>query len=110
VKNKNTSFASKLTNFIGSWNFIIFQSFIILIWITGNLLNIFKFDSYPFVFLNLALSFQAAFTAPIIMMSQNKEAETDRKRAKDDYAVNMLAEKEIEEVIDYLLEIKKKLY
>jgi uncharacterized membrane protein len=61
------------------------------------------------VFLNLALSFQAAFTAPIIMMSQNRQSELDRINMKRDYEINILAEKEIEEIAKHLGDIKNKL-
>lgn len=64
-------------------------------------------DPYPFILLNLLLSFQAAYTAPAIMMSQNRQAEVDRQHAEDDYVVNVKAEMEIEllhEKIDYMRE------
>ena len=111
-KNKiaNTNkLADNITNTLGSWNFIIVQSVIIIFWIVLNIFQVFKFDSFPFVFLNLALSFQAAFTAPIIMMSQNRQSEQDRINMKQDYEINILAEKEIVEINKHLEDIKNRL-
>ena len=82
---------------IGSWRFIVFQSTAIAIWITGNVwAGAAAWDPYPFILLNLLLSFQAAYTAPAIMMSQNRQSELDRHHAKDDYEINVKAELEIE--------------
>lgn len=93
---------------IGSWRFIIFQSTAIAIWITGNVLTGHgAWDPYPFILLNLLLSFQAAYTAPAIMMSQNRQSELDRRHAETDYEINVKAELEIEllhEKIDFLKE------
>ncbi len=82
---------------VGSWRFIIIQSSLLFLWILMNIAAWVKaWDPYPFILLNLVLSFQAAFTAPIIMMSQNRDNERDRERAVCDYEVNLRAEKEIE--------------
>lgn len=93
---------------IGSWRFIIFQSTAIVIWITGNVLTgSSAWDPYPFILLNLLLSFQAAYTAPAIMMSQNRQSEMDRRHAETDYEINVKAELEIEllhEKIDMMKE------
>ena len=93
---------------IGSWRFIIFQSTAIAIWITGNALSGHSaWDPYPFILLNLLLSFQAAYTAPAIMMSQNRQSELDRRHAQNDYEINVKAELEIESLhakIDILKE------
>jgi uncharacterized membrane protein len=93
---------------IGSWRFILIQSSAILVWIVGNVLTGSKaWDPYPFILLNLLLSFQAAYTAPAIMMSQNRQSELDRRHAQNDYAVNVKAELEIEllhEKIDLMKE------
>jgi uncharacterized membrane protein len=91
--------ADRVAATVGSWRFIIIQSSILAFWIfansTGFIMGI-KWDAPPFILLNLCLSFQAAYTAPIIMMSQNRQSEIDRKHAAEDYQVNKLAEKEIE--------------
>ena len=82
---------------VGSWRFIIIQSVAIAIWITGNIvIGEGAWDPYPFILLNLLLSFQAAYTAPAIMMSQNRQAEIDRQQANNDFEVNVKAELEIE--------------
>jgi uncharacterized membrane protein len=82
---------------IGSWRFIVIQSGILTIWIGLNITAFIQhWDPYPFILLNLVLSFQAAYTAPIIMMSQNRQADIDRQNAKYDYQINMKAELEIE--------------
>jgi uncharacterized membrane protein len=88
--------ADKVTKFVGSWQFIITQSCIIAFWICYNLVSKNPWDPYPFIFLNLGLSFQAAYTAPIIMMSQNRQAELDRIEAKKDFDTNIKAELEIQ--------------
>jgi uncharacterized membrane protein len=82
---------------VGSWRFIIIQSIAIVVWITGNIvIGQGSWDPYPFILLNLLLSFQAAYTAPAIMMSQNRQAEVDRQQANNDFEVNVKAELEIE--------------
>jgi uncharacterized membrane protein len=91
---------------MGSWRFIIIQSAILLAWVVLNVAAwINAWDPYPFILLNLALSFQAAYAAPIIMMSQNRQQDIDRQAAENDYKVNVKAELEIEllhEKIDQL--------
>ncbi len=93
---------------IGSWRFIIFQSSAIVLWISGNIwFGAGAWDPYPFILLNLLLSFQAAYTAPAIMMSQNRQSEMDRRHAETDYEINVKAELEIEllhEKIDMMKE------
>jgi uncharacterized membrane protein len=82
---------------MGSWPFIIIQSAILAFWILLNVVAwIRHWDPYPFILLNLALSFQAAYAAPFIMMSQNRQADVDRVKAEQDYKVNIKAELEIE--------------
>jgi len=82
---------------VGSWTFIIAQTILLTLWIAANLLGWARaWDPYPFILLNLMLSFQAAYAAPIIMMSQNRQADIDRQKAEKDYDVNLKAELEIE--------------
>jgi uncharacterized membrane protein len=82
---------------VGSWRFIIIQSGLLAIWMLLNVVGFVEhWDPYPFILLNLVLSFQAAYTAPIIMMSQNRQAAIDRDAAQHDYDVNLKAELEIE--------------
>ncbi len=101
--------ADAVARTIGSWRFIIFQSTAIAIWITGNVLTgTGAWDPYPFILLNLLLSFQAAYTAPAIMMSQNRQSEQDRRHAESDYEVNVKAELEIELLHDKIDLLKEK--
>ena len=100
--------ADKVATFGGSWTFIIFFFLFILCWMVINtwLLITQKFDPFPFILLNLILSCLAAIQAPIIMMSQNRLEQKDRKRGEHDYKVNLKAELEIKllsEKIDHLL-------
>ena len=82
---------------MGSWPFIIVQSLILAVWIVLNVTAfIQKWDPYPFILLNLALSFQAAYAAPFIMMSQNRQQDIDRLAAENDHRINIKAELEIE--------------
>ena len=102
--------AEKLTKFSGSWGFVIGFSLFIFGWIFFNVrFKFLKVDPYPFILLNLLLSFIAAFQAPIILMSENLEAERDRIRAENDYLINITAEKLIEEVRDEVINIKKEI-
>lgn len=89
--------ADRVASLVGSWTFILVQSFMILIWIIINVYGFWvRWDAYPFILLNLFMSFQAAYTAPIIMMSQNRMEEKDRERSIKDYETDVKAEKEIE--------------
>ncbi len=99
-EDKNVGFdkrlADKIATFGGSWLFILFFLVVMLMWIILNLYMLKKpFDPYPFILLNLMLSTIAALQAPIIMMSQNRKEEKDRKRAINDYLVNLKAEIEV---------------
>lgn len=94
---------------MGSWNFIIIQSVILLAWIILNLVAVVQhWDPYPFILLNLALSFQAAYAAPFIMMSQNRQSDIDRQKAENDYKINIKAELEIELLHEKLDELREK--
>jgi len=82
---------------MGSWKFIIWQTIIVLIWMTLNIIGFVRhWDPYPFILLNLIFSTQAAYAAPIIMMSQNRQAGRDRVQAENDYQTNIEAKEEIE--------------
>jgi uncharacterized membrane protein len=95
--------ADGLAAVMGSWAFIIIQSVILAIWISLNIAAyINHWDPYPFILLNLALSFQAAYAAPIIMMSQNRQAAKDRLMAEQDYVVNIKAEEEVKSIMAHL--------
>jgi len=90
--------ADKVARFGGSWKFITWFMALLITWIVVNLLLISRdrFDPYPFILLNLVLSCLAAIQAPVIMMSQNRQAAIDRQSQESDYAVNRKAELEIE--------------
>jgi uncharacterized membrane protein len=89
--------ADKVAATMGSWSFIIIQTTILFVWIVLNVTAyVREWDPYPFILLNLALSFQAAYAAPFIMMSQNRQQDIDRKEAENDYRINIKAELEIE--------------
>ena len=95
--------ADQLAAVMGSWSFIIIQSIILAFWITLNVVAyINHWDPYPFILLNLALSFQAAYAAPIIMMSQNRQAAKDRLMAEQDYEINCKAEDELKSIMNHL--------
>jgi uncharacterized membrane protein len=89
--------SDKVAATVGSWRFIIIQSVILAIWMFLNVTAYIEhWDPYPFILLNLVLSFQAAYTAPVIMMSQNRQGTIDRASALHDYEINVKSELEIE--------------
>jgi uncharacterized membrane protein len=101
--------ADRVAATMGSWNFIIAQSVLLMIWIVLNVTAfVQKWDPYPFILLNLALSFQAAYAAPFIMMAQNRQQDIDRKEAENDYQVNIKAELEIELLHQKIDELREK--
>ncbi|MFV0377083.1 MAG: DUF1003 domain-containing protein [Mangrovibacterium sp.] len=100
--------ADKVASFGGSWTFIIAFLLFMLAWVAANVVFLANngFDPYPFILLNLILSCIAAIQAPIIMMSQNRQEEKDRERARNDYMINLKSELEIRmlnEKIDHLI-------
>ncbi|MDE1150958.1 MAG: DUF1003 domain-containing protein [Micavibrio sp.] len=102
--------ADAVASTMGSWRFIIIQSVLLFFWVALNITAyVSHWDPYPFILLNLALSFQAAYAAPFIMMSQNRQQDIDRKAAQTDYEINVKAELEIEllhQKIDQLRELE----
>ena len=70
--------ADTVTSFMGSWRFIILQTIIVIVWISGNIYLLFHYDPYPFILLNLAFSTQAAYAAPLILLAGNRSAQRDR--------------------------------
>ena len=70
--------ANVVTGFMGSWKFIILQTIFVAVWVAGNIYLLFHFDPYPFIFLNLAFSTQAAYAAPLILLASNQSAVRDR--------------------------------
>ncbi len=103
-------FADVVTSWIGSWTFLIIQSVLLTVWIIVNLVGWWNhWDPYPFILLNLALSFQAAYATPIIMMSQNRQARISERRNRLDLQINLLAEQENTEQLHLLRLICEKL-
>lgn len=108
TRNYGQIIADKVASFGGSWTFIISFFVFITIWIISNVIVFTnkEFDPYPFILLNLILSCIAALQAPVIMMSQNRQEEKDRERAKKDYMINLKSELEIrmlDDKIDHLV-------
>ncbi len=88
---------------VGSWPFIIVQSLLLGAWVILNVcLVVFRWDPYPFILLNLVLSFQAAYASPIIMMSQNRQSKIADRRNQLDLQINLLAEQESTETLRLL--------
>ena len=93
--------ADAIAKFAGSWAFIFSFTAVLILWMIINALLAAKaFDPYPFILLNLVLSCVAAIQAPLIMMSQNRQEEKDRRRAENDYKVNLKTEIMIEDLYD----------
>ena len=96
-----------ITKVMGSWHFIIWQTVIVMLWMTLNIIGLVRhWDVYPFVLLNLIFSTQSAYAAPIIMMSQNRQNQRDREQALHDYQVNLAAKEEIEDIQRQLSKIE----
>lgn len=88
---------------VGSWEFIIGQSALLGLWAVLNMTAwVMHWDPYPFILMNLVLSLQAAYTAPMIMMSQNRQAARDRLEAHNDYEINLKAETEVRAILENL--------
>jgi uncharacterized membrane protein len=109
---KGEILAEKLTNFLGSWKFIIVQSCILWTWMIINVIlskSSNAFDPYPFILLNLMLSFQAAFTGPIVLMSQNRQGAKDRLAMTQDLECDLRSELSLIEIKALLRRINEKL-
>jgi uncharacterized membrane protein len=102
--------SDNLSRIAGSWGFIISFLVFLVVWMIMNVYAwISSWDPYPFILLNLVLSCLAAIQAPIILMSQNRQSEKDRKKIEYDYKVNRKAEREIEAIQKQLNRIEKRL-
>jgi uncharacterized membrane protein len=102
--------ADALANLIGSWKFLIFQTVIFVIWVVVNtiwLLEAYQFDPYPFILFNLFMSAEAAYASPLILMSQNRQAERDRHHAEMDYETNVAAKEEVETILRELSRLEQ---
>jgi uncharacterized membrane protein len=112
--------ADKVAVSVGSWPFIIIQSILLCFWMGFNVYLVVMehahpgflkaWDPYPFILLNLVLSFQAAYTGPVVMMSQNRQTEKDRVEAQNDYEINKKAEVEIEVILKHLVHQDKLIF
>ena len=88
---------------LGSWWFLIIQTIILAIWVMVNVTAWLRhWDPYPFIFMNLVLSLQSAYAAPIIMMSENRQTDRDRLEAHNDYLTNQRVEQEVHAILDHL--------
>src|ERR1051326_5252212 len=99
--------ADRIASIVGGWPFIITQSILLVVWMSANVYMTAHyrdkaFDPYPFILLNLVMSFQAAYTGPIVMMSQNRQNEKDRLSAQSDFECNQKAEEEIRVIMEHL--------
>ena len=102
--------ADGVANYMGSWKFIIIQSVIVVLWMALNVIGFIKhWDEYPFILLNLLFSTQAAYAAPIIMMSQNRQTEKDVERAENDLQLDKDALILLKELTASIEEIKTKI-
>ena len=99
--------ADRVAAVMGSWTFIIAQTVIVALWVLLNIIGYFShWDPYPFILLNLLFSTQAAYAAPVIMMSQNRQSQRDREQAQADYDTNVKAKEEIEALQRHLSQIE----
>ena len=95
--------SDRFAHVVGSWRFIIIQSVILSLWVAFNVLAwTSHWDPYPFIFMNLVLSLQAAYAAPILMMAQNRMSERDRLDAHNDYLINVKSEEEVRLILEHL--------
>jgi uncharacterized membrane protein len=89
--------------YVGSWRFVILMTVLLIVWIVWNSISFLPhFDPPPFILLNLCLSFLAGYTAPFIMMSQNRQASKDRLTAENDYKTDLKSEQEISHILEHL--------
>lgn len=110
VRTRGERLADTIATWVGSWTFIITQSCLLAIWMALNVVGYIQhWDPYPFILLNLALSFQSAYAAPILMISQNRQAKLSERRNHLDLQINMLAEQETTEVLRLLRLLCEKL-
>ncbi len=97
---RSARIADAVTSFMGSWTFIGIQTVIVAIWVVGNTILLFHFDLYPFIFLNLAFSTQAAYAAPLILLASNRASIRDRMTLEHAAAEADIEEKQNEELLN----------
>ncbi|MEO8469317.1 MAG: DUF1003 domain-containing protein [Chloroflexota bacterium] len=96
---RSARIADAVTAFMGSWTFIAIQTVIVTVWVAGNVFLFFHFDKYPFIFLNLAFSTQAAYAAPLILLASNRSSIRDRMTLEHAAAEADIEEKQNEELL-----------
>jgi uncharacterized membrane protein len=100
--------ADRVTSFLGSWTFIIIQTGIVVLWVLGNIYLLFHFDPYPFIFLNLAFSTQAAYAAPLILLATNRSSARDRMTLEHAAAEADIEDEQNERLLTGNIEILKR--
>ena len=106
LKEISIKLADKIAEFIGSWRFIIIQSTILTIWVILNVIGLFHFDPYPFILLNLFLSFEAAYATPLILMSSTRQSEKDREHLLHDVELDQNAYNLMLQLHEVLIQLK----
>jgi len=106
LKELSIKLADKIAEFIGSWRFIIIQSTILTIWLIVNILGLCHFDPYPFILLNLFLSFEAAYATPLILMSSTRQSEKDRAHLLHDVELDQNAYNLMLQLHEVLIQLK----
>ena len=106
LKEISIKLADKIAEFIGSWRFIIIQSTILTIWVILNVIGLFHFDPYPFILLNLFLSFEAAYATPLILMSSTRQSEKDREHLLHDVELDQNAYNLMLQLHEILIQLK----
>ena len=109
IKDFKIALSDSITKFIGSWTFVIIQSVILITWIVINSSAIVSFDPYPFILLNLFLSFEAAYATPLILMSSNRSATRDRRYLVQVLEANKDITSHINDVFEQVETITKEL-
>jgi len=94
--------ADRVAKIVGSWSFLITQSCLLIVWVVLNVIWKGGWDPYPFILMNLVMSLQAAYTAPVIMMSQNRQGTIDRNDAQLDYETNRITSHRVHQILDRL--------
>lgn len=103
VRTLSQGAADWIAGTVGSWKFLLIQSLLLAVWFLINTMGWFRhWDPYPFIFMNLVLSLQAAYTASVVMISENRQSERDRLWAHADFEVNQKAEEEVRAILDHL--------
>ena len=106
LKELSINLADKIAAFIGYWRFIIIQSTILTIWVILNVIGLFHFDPYPFILLNLFLSFEAAYATPLILMSATRQSEKDREHLLHDVELDQNAYNLMLQLHEVLIQLK----